>query len=131
MSALFEYQKSIFEKLSADAALSTLSTGVYDNVPQDATAPYIYFGDVSAEQIPNLSKNLQRINFIIFCVAESAGKKEVLEIANAVADALHLANLSVAGYEHINTKLQNQDAQRQSNGVTYIARMEFVGVVSD
>lgn len=131
MSTIFEYQKAVFEKLDADASLATLINGVYDNVPQDATAPYIYFGDVAAEQIPNLSKNLQRINFTIFCVAEGAGKKDVLEIAAALAEVLHLASLNVGGYEHINSRIISQEAERQSNGVTYIAKIELEGVVSE
>lgn len=131
MSAIFEYQKAVFEKLSVDAELVTLINGVYDNVPQDVYAPYVYFGDVAVEEIPNLGANVQRINFVIFCVAESAGKKEVAEIAAAVEQILHLSNLSVAGFEHINTKLVNQNIERQSNGVTYIAKLEFEGVVSD
>ena len=130
MSVILEYQKAIFAKLAGDAPLAALITGVYDAVPQDVIAPYIYFGDVAADEMPNLAVDISQINFIIFCVVESAGKKDVLEIAAAVAQALHLANLAVAGYEHINTQLLRQDIQRESNGVTYIAKLEFIGVVS-
>lgn len=130
MSAILEYQKAVFAKLNADSAVMDVVTGVHDIVPQGATAPYIYFGDVASEEATNLAKEMYKISFVVFCVTESMGKKEAAEIADLVRKSLHLATLNLSGFSHINTRLVDEDIELASNGQTYLAQLEFEAVVS-
>lgn len=129
MSAILEYQKAVYAKLVADSNITAAVVGVYDIVPQGAIAPYIYFGDVVCEEIGNLAGDMCRISFPIICVTESSGKKEAAEIANLVRKSLHLSELDVTGFEHINTRLTEEEIELSSNGTTYLAVLDFEAVI--
>ena len=131
MSAILEYQKAVYARLQADSALVAQVQGIYDSVPQNAVAPYIYFGDAAAETAENLAKKAEKISFTIFCVSENLGKMQVAEIAEKVAVLLHRANLTITGYVHINTRFVEQKISLASNGINYFAELVFEAVVSD
>jgi hypothetical protein len=130
MSAVLEYQKAVYTALQANATLVAQVQGIYDSVPQNASAPYVYFGDVDVKESANLSKNAVNIEFVIFCVTESLGKLQAAEIAENVCAILHRANLAVSGYTHINTRFVEQQISIANNGINYFAEMVFEGVVS-
>jgi hypothetical protein len=44
-------QQSLYNKLSADAALMDIVDGVYDAVPQHAQSPHIVIGDGNADTV--------------------------------------------------------------------------------
>lgn len=130
MSAILEYQTAVFAQLNADSALMAEIEAVYDIVPQGAVAPYVYFGDVTCEDAANLAAEQCKIDFQIICVTESSGKKQAAEISDLVRKSLHLAQLSLIGYEHINTRLLNEEIELASNGINYLATLGFEAVVS-
>ena len=130
MSAILEYQKAVYAKLQADSALVASVQGIYDSVPQNAVVPYIYFGDATTEDTSNLAKNSAKINFTIFCISETLGKKQAAEIAEKIRALLHRATLTLSGYTHINTRYVEQKISLAGNGINYIAELLFEAVVS-
>jgi len=131
MSAILEYQKTVYNALQANSGLVAQVQGIYDSVPQNAVSPYVYFGNVTSETAENLAKNVVKINFTILCVSETLGKLQAAQIAEKVRASLHLANLSITGYTHINTRFIAQEISLTNNGINYFTELNFEAIVSE
>lgn len=130
MSATLELQKSIYAILSVDSGLLARVTGVYDSVPQNAVAPYVYFADVETVDISGLAKKKYHVTFEINSISESLGKKDSAEIAEIVRGLLDGKKPTIAAYENANIRFVSQSIAVASDGKTYIAKQKYEGVIT-
>lgn len=76
-------QKGVYSILS-----QYQTTPVYDDVPEDAVAPYITLGAFTCKQVGNKTADIYEISQQIHIWSSYDGKKEVNEIANDVTTVL-------------------------------------------
>lgn len=97
------FKADLIEFLKADTACAALfGARVYDSVPQDlrgATAdltvsPWAYLGAITLRRVPMDCGPVFMANVRVFVASNKAGRDEIWNAANAVADALELATVS-------------------------------------
>ena len=121
----FALQSSIYTALNVSAITSTLSCGVYDEVIDGNSYPFITMGEETA--IDYSTKNLvgaeTTINIHIW--SRYKGSKQTKEIMDKVHDLLHDISLSVTGVNLINLRFEYSDIMRDPDGVTRHGVMRF------
>lgn len=99
--ALSEVQRALYSKLSGDAVLMGLVTGVYDAVPQAAALPYIRIGEGETRTLPADGITLTELVLDLEIWSEAAGRKTTLLIMNRLFALLHLGTLTLTGFQLI------------------------------
>ena len=125
----FQLQSSIYSALNVSAITSTLSCGVYDEVIEGNTYPFINIGEDTV--IDYGTKDLDGGDFTvnIHIWSQYKGSKETKEIMDKVHDLLHDSNLSVTGFNLINLRFEFSDIMRDTDGVTRHGVMRFRAII--
>ncbi len=91
-------QAAVFQKLSTDAALTTLvGTAIYDEVPAGVLpSTYVTLGPEDVRQQSDKTAEGAWHNFIISVITDSAGFFAAKQVAAAISDALIGANLTLS-----------------------------------
>ena len=121
----FALQTSIYSALNVAAITSTLSCGVFDEVIEGNSYPFISLGEETVEDFS--TKNLvgadTTINIHIW--SRYKGSKETKLIMDKVHDLLHDINLTVTGVNLINLRFEFSDIMRDPDGITRHGVMRF------
>jgi len=121
MSASAELQKLIYETLVADAAVGVMvDNRIYDNVPSDATFPYLSFGPTQEIEDDEQCIDGEEHVFQIDVWDRSQGRLVAAKrIAGAVKDALHDADLTLPDpYALVFIRVRSTQAFLDQDGVT-------------
>jgi len=118
-------QKGVRAALVADATITGLvGSRVYDEPPQNVTFPYMRFGDIdpSAFDTDNTEGALVGVSIEAHSRAAS-GRVEVVQMAEAVREALHRqeAAVAVAGHTLVELIFQTFSVTRDNEGRGYTA----------
>lgn len=125
----FQLQQAIFSALNVSAVTSDLSCGVFDDVPQNASYPYIALGEETAVDFS--VKDIQGGDFTvnIHVWSQYKGSKETKQIMDKIHDLLHNINLSVTGFNLINLRFEFSDIMRDPDGITRHGVMRFRAII--
>lgn len=125
----FPFQQAIFSALNVSAVTSDLSCGVFDDVPQNASYPYIVLGEETA--IDFSVKDIQGGEFTvnIHVWSQYKGSKETKQIMDKIHDLLHNINLTVTGFNLINLRFEFSDIMRDPDGITRHGVMRFRAII--
>lgn len=121
----FALQSSIYTALNVSAITSTLACGVYDEVIEGNSYPFITLGEETAIDYStnNLVGAETTINIHIW--SRYKGSKQTKEIMDKVHDLLHDVSLSVSGVNLINLRFEYSDIMRDPDGITRHGVMRF------
>ncbi len=121
----FALQSSIYTALNVSAITSTLSCGVYDEVVEGNSYPFITLGEETAIDYStnNLVGAETTINVHIW--SRYKGSKQTKEIMDKVHDLLHDVSLTVSGVNLINLRFEYSDIMRDPDGITRHGVMRF------
>jgi hypothetical protein len=113
MSAELNIQKAIYNRLDA-----ALNVPVYDDVPDNALAPYIVIGDdtmieYDADQVLGFESTVT-----IHTWSTYRGRSEVKSLMGLIYDALHRAEFTIQGYNLIGCDCEYSETFLESDGVT-------------
>ena len=126
----FALQSSIYSTLSNDNNLTqVLGAGVYDEVTEGATYPFVALGEETA--VDYSTKDLvggeTTVNIHIW--SQYKGSKETKNIMDKIHDLLHDSNLTVSGFNLINLRFEYSDIMRDPDGVTRHGVMRFQAII--
>jgi hypothetical protein len=121
----FALQSAIYSALDVSAITSTLSCGVYDEVVEGNSYPFITLGEETAIDYStnNLVGAETTINVHIW--SRYKGSKETKEIMDKIHDLLHDVSLTVTGVNLINLRFEYSDIMRDPDGITRHGVMRF------
>ena len=121
----FALQSSIYTALNVSAITSTLSCGVYDEVVEGNSYPFITLGEETAIDYStnNLVGAETTINIHVW--SRYKGSKETKEILDKIHDLLHDVSLTVSGVNLINLRFEFSDIMRDPDGITRHGVMRF------
>lgn len=125
----FPLQQTIFSALNVSAMTSTLSCGVYDDVPSNASYPYIALGEETGVDysVKDIQGGDSTINIEIW--SQYKGSKETKQIMDKIHDLLHNSNLTVTGHNLINLRFEFSDIMRDPDGITRHGVMRFRAII--
>tara|TARA_R110001592_G_scaffold153992_1_gene382849 strand:- start:3286 stop:3693 length:408 start_codon:yes stop_codon:yes gene_type:complete len=126
----FALQSAIYSTLSNDNNLTqVLGAGVYDEVTEGATYPFVSLGEETA--VDYSTKDLvggeTTVNIHIW--SQYKGSKETKNIMDKIHDLLHDSNLTVSGFNLINLRFEYSDIMRDPDGVTRHGVMRFRAII--
>ena len=121
----FALQSSIYTALNVSAITTTLACGVYDEVVEGNSYPFITLGEETAIDYStnNLVGAETTINIHIW--SRYKGSKQTKQIMDKVHDLFHDVSLSVSGVNLINLRFEYSDIMRDPDGITRHGVMRF------
>ncbi len=121
----FALQSSIYSALNVSAITSTLSCGVYDEVVEGNSYPFITLGEETAIDYStnNLVGAETTINIHVW--SRYKGSKQTKQILDKIHDLLHDVSLTVSGVNLINLRFEYSDIMRDPDGITRHGVMRF------
>tara|TARA_Y100001937_G_C7119468_1_gene331866 strand:+ start:714 stop:1124 length:411 start_codon:yes stop_codon:yes gene_type:complete len=130
----FELQKSVFSALNGASITDydgAAITGVFDDVPENTTYPYIRIGEETATDVSVKDKDLFEHTLTIHIWSQYRGNRDIKGIMKQVHDTLHDSSLSVTGAAMVNMRQEFQTTLLENDGITRHGVMRFRAVVSD
>ena len=128
--AQFPLQEAIYSALKNDNTLtSTLGAGVYDDVLEGSTYPFVELGNETAIDFSTKDVDGAEFTSIIHVWSQYAGAKETKQIMDRIYDLLHNSNLTVTGFNLINLRFEFSDILRDPDGKTRHGVMRFRALI--
>ena len=121
MGVEIEYQKAVYSLLYTNRVALGI-TGVYDVAPQNADGgdtsafPYVVIGRMFPVQSDTQSKNGFEITSRIHVYSRTGSMFECKTIQGGIYDLLHLASLTVTGFNSYVLQRQDTDCFQESDG---------------
>jgi len=128
--ASWALQKSVYQTLIADAALTNLIGGprVFDDVPGNAAFPFLTIGDDTTRDNATFSETGFEHAIAVHVWSRASGRGELKQIAAAVIAALHDAPLVLEDNRLVNLRFQSSVALKDPDGHTYHGIVRFRAV---
>lgn len=129
-SAGWALQRAVYAALAADPVVTALlgADKIFDDVPREAEFPYVVFGpglerDWGAGASPGHEHVL-----VLHVWSRLSGRRQTLEVMDAVRSALHDRHLPLEGHRLINLRHEMSEARRDDDGETYQGIVRFRAV---
>jgi hypothetical protein len=125
----FALQSAIYTALNVNAITATLVCGVYDEVVEGNTYPFITLGEETTIDYSTNNETGSETTINIHIWSRYKGSKQTKEIMDKVHDLLHDVNLSVTGFSLINLRFEYSDILRDPDGITRHGVMRFRAII--
>jgi hypothetical protein len=123
-------QQAVYEKLSEDAAIAAI-TGpgrVFDRRITRAEPPYLVLGEAVSSDYSTGDEPGTEHRFEVEAWTGQNGRKEAVELADAVRSALHEADLALSGATLVNLRHERTVSRRAPKSALHVARLRFRAV---
>jgi hypothetical protein len=119
--ASWALQRGIYQALANSLDLVTLLGGVrvYDDAPQSAPFPFITLGQSVTRDWSTGSEDGAEHSLTLHVWSRAGGKKEMLEIVEAIRAALHDKPLALEDHYLINLRHEFSEARLDPDGDTF------------
>ena len=108
-------QEALFARLEAE-----VSCPVYDGAPLDTPMPYISFDrEISANTSPIAGRKREQRLIYLSVWSDAHGQAEVKRINGEIVAALDERRLPLTVGRAVSVRVEQADAQRDADGVTY------------
>tara|TARA_R100000935_G_C2736416_1_gene124097 strand:+ start:234 stop:632 length:399 start_codon:yes stop_codon:yes gene_type:complete len=125
----FALQTSIYNALNVSAITTTLACGVYDEVIEGNTYPFISLGEETTIDYSTMTAVGSETTINIHIWSQYKGSKQTKEIMDKIHDLLHDIDLTVTGFNLINLRFEYSDIMRDTDGVTRHGVMRFRAII--
>ena len=120
--ASWNVQRAVYSALTGASALTALladgASSVYDDVPENATFPYITLGEGFADAWEEKDNVGQEHDLTIHTWSRYEGFKECKQIMQAIYDALNRVALTVTGQDVMDCRMTFAHFMRDPDGET-------------
>lgn len=124
-NVIFETQKAVYTKLSADAALSAVVKGIYEYVPGNQDYPYITIDALTSRDNSTKDSLGYELDLSINVYSNMPGRKESLDIIEQISSILDDQALTVDGFATCMLVLIMADANRSADGRTMAGKLSY------
>ena len=108
-------QEALFARLEAE-----VSCPVYDGAPLDTPMPYVSFDrEISTNNSPIAGKKREQRLIYLSVWSDAHGQSEVKRIIGEIVAALDERKLPLTVGRAVSVRVEQADAQRDADGVTY------------
>lgn len=108
-------QEAMFARLEAE-----VSCPIYDGAPMDSDMPYVSFDrEISTNISPIAGRKRQQRLIYLSVWSDAHGQAEVKRILGEVVAALDERRLPLTVGRAVSVRIEQADAQREPDGVTY------------
>jgi len=125
----FALQTTIYNALNVSAITTTLSCGVYDEVIEGNTYPFITLGEETTIDYSTKTATGSETTINIHIWSQYKGSKQTKQIMDKVHDLLHDIDLTVTGFNLINLRFEYSDIMRDPDGITRHGVMRFRAII--
>lgn len=124
-------RRAIRDRLLASAPLTERlgAPKVHDEAPRNARAPYIVFTQSEARDWSTMTEQGAEHLVALEVWSEKPGAREALEIAGAVANLLHEADLPLHGARCVHARITSVETLRQNANRFVRARIRLRALV--
>jgi len=119
--ASWALQRGVYQALAGSLDLTTLLAGVrvYDHAPQSALYPFIILGQSVIRDWSTGTEDGAEHNLTLHVWSRTGGKKQVLEIIEAIKDVLHDQPLALPDHHLVNLRHEFSEARLDPDGDTF------------
>ena len=134
MSSFSDFQTAIYTALIGDPAITALvSSRIFDDVPHESEStstvfPRITIGDQSADAITTAESDLAEFEVTLHVWSRAAGRKECLNILNAIMTSLHRKEHLVSVGKLVTLNYTAHETGKEVDGETYHGQIRFTGL---
>lgn len=115
-------QEAIFARLQAE-----VNCPIYDGAPLNADMPYVSIDrEVSVNSSPISGRKRETRLLYLSVWSDAVGQAEVKRINGEVIAALDERRLPLEVGRAVSVRVEQADAQRDADGITYQARLPYV-----
>lgn len=108
-------QEALFARLQAE-----VSCPIFDGAPMNAAKPYVSIDREVSSNIRPISGRKRELRLIYLSVwSDASGQAEVKRINGEIISALDERRLPLATGRAVSVRIEQADAQRDADGVTY------------
>jgi len=126
----FALQTTLYSTLNNDSNLTTtLGAGVYDEVVETASYPYVQIGEETAIDFGTKNEDGGEFTITIHVWSQYTGSKETKNIMDRIHTLLHDSSLSVTGFNLVNLRFEFSDIIRDPDGITRHGVMRFRAII--
>lgn len=129
-TSLLAFQKAIYDRISGDATIIALISGVYDYPDEEQTFPFITIGSLNSVDFSTHTYNGLEYDLDVHVWSRKTGKKECKDIMDNVYRLFHNYVLTVTGFTHVITWFKFEDIERDPDGKTYHGIVSFKAIVN-
>jgi hypothetical protein len=126
-TATQEAQSAIYRVLSTDPVLATqYGAEVYDDVPDNATFPYVVLGEWTETDVPSDFRTIGRNSTVTIHIwSRASGMKEVQNIAGRVIQILERQPLQLTTHQWEDTRYEFFNTLRDADGMSRHGVLRF------
>lgn len=123
-------QKAVVERLAGDPDVSAIigAGRIFDRLITRAEPPYLVLGEAMVTDFSTGDSDCSEHRFEIEAWTKQNGRKQAIELADAVRAALHDADLALEDAVLINLRHERTLARRAPKTGLHVARLRFRAV---
>jgi hypothetical protein len=125
-----QLQQAVVERLSTDPAIvAIIGAGrIFDRLITRAEPPYLVLGEITSSDFSTGDEAASEHRFEVEAWSKDNGRKQAVELADAVRAALHDADLTLGGAVLVNLRHERTVSRRAPRSALHLARIRFRAV---
>ena len=117
-------QKALFAELG-----NALTEPVYDQVPHDASYPYVNFNTADTQPNDFLAERMSEVAVSLNVWSRSGGQAEVQRVIGEIYKALHKTRLPLDVGDMIEIRVTNLRTGREKDAKTYTGQVSLLALI--
>ena len=125
-----QLQQAVVARLAADPGVTAITGAgrIFDRLITRAEPPYLVLGEITSSDFSTGDETASEHRFEIEAWSKDNGRKQAVELADAVRVALHDADLALAGAVLVNLRHERTTSRRAPRSGLHVARLKFRAV---